>query len=469
MEKKQPPESMFSTVFFKFFSQTLPRLTAVVFPVAVAMATLPLSGAETTADGVEVVGGNRENLRELRELDRQLCTLFRITSRRSPIQCRVVCSEEIPPGALRFGVRKNLWQIEIHPDVSRWRQSFALRRQLLGYLFAAKGGVLPREADYFPDWVVAGIEARMNAAESSERLLGSNRFFPVLRYGCRTGRQPDFRILMSLHAEKMPAAVRVWFDELSRLFLETAAAVSTPTDNALLDYVMLKLTGKGSESEGYAATLRRVFLAASGKIPPGRFRENWEALSEDEKIQRFLEYSADRAACNVYFPRPAAWTAEEFRRVRNLSYPVLDSEGKPTGEERSLQLEGMPGFLVTRPDATALKLRKIGELNLALPGAAPEIARSILRLTDAIRALPEVRSDTMPMAEETFLKAIAEVEDVLCRISLREAWFEAEAEKFQSPFEIHRVELETAAAPDAVLSEAAEKYVERVERIYLDE
>lgn len=463
---------MFSIVFFKFFPKSFPQLTAACLAAFLSVfftAMLPLSGADTTADGVEIVGGNRENLRELRELDRQLCTLFRITSRRSPIQCRVLLTEEVPPGVLRFGVKKNLWLIEIHPDALLRPRNFGLCRQLLGYLFAAKAGVLPPEADYFPDWVVAGIEARLAASHHAERLLRSNRFFPILRSGCRTGRQPDFRLLMALPAEKMPPAVRMWFDELSRLFLETAAAHSPPTDNALLDYVMLNLTGKGSESEIYAATLRRVFLAAAGKIPPGRFRENWENLTGDEKVQRFLEYSADRAACNEYFPRPPEWTAEEFRRVRNLSYPVLDQEGNPTGEERSLLLEEMPGFLVTRPDATALKLRKIGELNLLLPGAAPEIIRSFRRLADAIRALPEVRSDTMPGAEEAFLKAIAEVEETLRRISLREAWFEAEAEKFQSPFELHRVELETAAENNSALSEAAEKYIERVERIYLDE
>ncbi len=442
-----------------------------LFACLLAAAFPLLHAAELTVGGVELATGDRTVIREVRLLDEELCSLFGVLTRRTPSRCRIMTSDRVAPGMIRVRTQGDLWILELNPEKGAWVRNKILRKKLMAYLLASKlGKVLPQSAGFVPEWVAAGIEARLAARKQAEQFLRNNRYFPVVRSCCESGRMPDFRVLMQLDPQTLSPAGRVWYDEFSRVLLETASACSARSDNALLDYLRGRLKRTGTEEQIYNATLRRIFLdAAQKELPEGRFRENREGLSEPLRVQRFLEYSADRIACNDYFPRPAAWTQEQFRQMRDLRYRALDEEGNPSGEVLTLPLEELPGFLLRRPDAFALKRQKMRELNTVLPGADPDFAFALRQLVERIWELPLQHGENAVPAEKRFRQALGDAEKSLALIEARESWFDREFLQYLTPFELHRLELETLAAEKTILPEAAEKYLEEIERLYLDE
>ena len=455
---------MFSEVFQKFFGKNL-------FAAALLLLASGGTAAEFTADGVELPPCDQATLRALRDLDRQLCGLFRVSSRRpGAVRCRIAFSNQLPPGTVRCEEKNRLRTVEFNPSSGGWRDDFALRKRLLGHLFAAKCGIeAPRNPDFFPDWAVAGIDARLLAARHAERLMRNNRYWPVLRCGCEIGALPDFRRMMELPFLQLPPAAGLWYGELSRLLLETAADDSSPVDNALADYVILRASAKGTEAEIFRATLGRVLLAAADRKLPLRCRDGWTELSDDAKIQRYLEFAAERAAYHEYFPKPPARMSGEFRRVRDLEYPSSDDPENPGNATLTAALERMPDVLLDRRDAAELKSRKSRELESILAGADPEFARELHELSAAVLRLPERSADRSRTAEAELARALARVEETLRRIESRELWLDEMELRFRSPFERNAVELDIVGRPDPVLSEKAAAYLEETERFYLDE
>ena len=313
-----------------------------IVPLLLFMAALPLCAATvTTYDGVDIdldhsSAESLATIEELRALDRQIVSLFRVSGRRLPLKCRIVISGELPPGELLVELKPREWTLSFNDRGGRWLTDFALRRRLAGMLILSKVPLAeaPAHPDYLPGWIIAGIDERMRAGRESELMLRRNRYMPVLRALSERGTFPDFRQLRNLTPELLTPPARAWYGELGRALLDYGAVCSTPTDNALLDYCILSAKPGSIENQNFLATLGRVFLkdAAQNGLPEHIGRETWDKLSDDEKIQRTLEAYARRLAFNDFFPQPVPITSAAFEALNKLELPVLDEHGLPTGE-----------------------------------------------------------------------------------------------------------------------------------------
>ena len=453
-----------------------------IVPLLLFMAALPLCAATvTTYDGVDIdldhsSAESLATIEELRALDRQIVSLFRVSGRRLPLKCRIVISGELPPGELLVELKPREWTLSFNDRGGRWLTDFALRRRLAGMLILSKVPLAeaPAHPDYLPGWIIAGIDERMRAGRESELMLRRNRYMPVLRALSERGTFPDFRQLRNLTPELLTPPARAWYGELGRALLDYGAVCSTPTDNALLDYCILSAKPGSIENQSFLATLGRVFLkdAAKNGLPEHTGREIWDKLSDDEKIQRTLEAYARRLAFNDFFPQPVPITSAAFEALNKLELPVLDEHGLPTGEHTSADLFDLPEIIQQRADAAALQ-QELRLRILALgEGNDGPFNRLLQDLADALMRLPltpPARPEPPPSSGERFRQAIARIRNDLERRAKIEAFLDAVEMENRIPADFYRDAIREANRPSPLLTEREEKFLERVEREWLDD
>lgn len=436
---------------------------------------MKLGADVTTADGVVIVPDRADasaaaTVEALRRLDRQLANLFRFHAHRSPIQCRVVLSDRIAPGAVELQFRGNAWEAVFNDRDGSWLESFPLRRRLIGFLLLAKaGGPQPKNPDFLPGWLVSGIDARLKAAAGPELYLRNNRQLPLLRALLTEGRFPRFREQVANAPDRFPPAARRWLEELSRVMLDLAALQSSPVDNALGDYVLLSARGDATADQAFDATVGRLFLSAAETLPISERRnpETWKSLSSDERIQLALEHFAGRLAWHEYAPRPAQTIRKEFAQIEIFRLPRLDRMGNPVEGEDESRIEDVPALLHSRPDHAELR-KRLGEALRAMNyGLSPELRAPLARLHEEINALPGPDAPEPLPPPTAFQTALNEFRAALDLYGKREDFLDDFDRRHRSPFEFYRARIEAAGTPDAMLTGPVRELLENTSRNYL--
>ncbi len=432
-----------------------------------------------TADQVELIpdrigGDAADTIEELKMLDRQLCALLRVGNRRSPILCRIAFSEKIPAGEVQLKSAKNIWTIEFNDRTPDWKTSFAMRGRILAWLLAAKLNNRPLAAnpERFPAWIVAGIDARMTGSRTAERFLRRNRQLPLLRALLAYGKFPDFLQTMQLKPAVLTASGQAWYRELCRVLVDSAFSCSTPVDNAFLDYLLLTAAGTADPEHVFRSTLGRLWLSAAERSPLPRRLETagWKDLSDDAKIQRYLEYSAEQLAWHDFSPRPAKFTRKQIDEILKADLPELDGNGNPTGRRLRVDYAELPDLVVQRPDAyqllrdESLRLRSIAE------GNGLDFGRQLRDLDLKLLALPITRREPHdPAPAEEFRHALRTLRESVVRRAGIEQYLEEFERAAESPFRLYESRIQEASTPDDFLIERARKFLERTEALYLQE
>lgn len=447
-----------------FISDILKTAAALLF----AACTLHAAGV-VTSDGVELaVSGDdaAETAELLKAFDRQLCTVFRVNSRRSPIRCRITASPEAPPGGVLFRTRRNNWFLEFNPAVPGWRDDLELWRRLAGVLLLAKrGGPAPQNPAYLPIWIAAGIRAEMEEQLGPERLLRSNRQYPITRALLAAGLSlPDFRYMTGgLDPLRFAPGELKWYREFSRLLLEILYGLTSPTDNALFDYAVLSADPAHTAEHVRASTIDRVLRNAAAKSGSADSKEPVD-------IQRFLEQCARRTVWHLFAPRPPEIAEAEFRKIDRLVLPLLDADGNATGKTERVPLDTLPERIAGRPDALDLRNGKINEIHRLAPGNSPEVVSRYRELIEALQLLPLKPEDPAgPAAAGRFRNALSEVKRYFPRRARLEEKLDDYARQAATPAERYTDRVEALRATPSYLSEKAGRLLERVEQRYLDE
>lgn len=450
-----------------FISDILKTIAAALL---LGIGTLHAAGV-VTADGVELAVGGAdaaETAELLKAFDRQLCTVFRVNSRRSPIRCRITASPNAAPGGVLFRTRRNLWDVEFNTTLPGWREDPELWRRLAGILLLAKhGGPPPENPAWLPVWLSEGILAQLEEQRGAERLLRRNRQYPITRALLAAKLPlPDFRYMTGeLDPSRLTRSERKWYREFSRLLLDILGNLTSPADNALLDYALLSADPKHSAEHVRSSTIERVLRNAALRAAPQTGRGNTPV-----NLQRFLEDCARRTVWHLFAPMPPEFAEARFREINQLELPVLDADRKPTGKIEIAPLDTLPDRLIGRPDGIAIRDRKIRELHSLIPGNSPELLARCRELGEAIRLLPLNPEDPARAAAVTrFRKALAELESYFpYRIRLEEKLDDYARNALPSS-ERYADRIEALRATPPFLTEKAAELLERVEKRYLDE
>ncbi|UKI30641.1 MAG: hypothetical protein L6W00_22360 [Lentisphaeria bacterium] len=178
-------------------------------------------------------------------------------------------------------------------------------------LLAKRGGPAPQNPAYLPIWIAAGIRAEMEEQLGPERLLRSNRQYPITRALLAAGLSlPDFRYMTGgLDPLRFAPGELKWYREFSRLLLEILYGLTSPTDNALFDYAVLSADPAHTAEHVRASTIDRVLRNAAAKSGSADSKEPVD-------IQRFLEQCARRTVWHLFAPRPPEIAEAEFRKNR---------------------------------------------------------------------------------------------------------------------------------------------------------
>lgn len=460
------------------FSLDLQRIV----PPLLLLAALPLCAATvTTHDGLDIDlyrsdAESLETVEELRALERQILLLFHVSGKRLPRKCRIVISGDLPPNTLQVDFQPQTWTLSFNDRDGRWFSDFALRRQIAGILLLSKlpHAKPPARFDYLPGWIAAGIDERMRSARSNELLLRSNRYMPVLRALAERGNFPDFQQMRNLTPELLPPPAMAWYRELGRAMLDYGAACSTATDNALLDYCILSEKNGSNEDRNFLSTLGRLFRqdAEQRGLPQKIGEDSWNKLSEDEQIQRALEAYSRRIAFNTFFPQPVSITSKAFEELNTLTLPLLDEHGSPKdGEQISVKLSELPEILLERDDAASIRQQLLTRILSLREGNDASFNRLLQDLFDALLRLPLTKFGRLgaPSADEQFRQSIARIRSDLERRARIEAFLDAAEVENRIPSEFYREAIREAIRPSPVLSEQEEKFLECIEREWLDD
>ena len=444
--------------------------------IALIGVAVPLRGATVvTADGLEIDMDRSDpeslaTIEELRALDNQITTLFRVSGRRLPRRCCVKVSSQLPPGELRMEFKPREWLLSFNDRGGQWHGQCQLWRRLTGVLLLSKipGAEPPLSPDFLPGWIAAGIASRLQSSKESELLLSRNRYFPVLRALAEQGKFPDFRQMRQLTPELLAPPAMGWYRELGRAMLECGFTVSSPADNALLDYCLLAARPGSIEDQNFKATLGRLLLADS--TPEGVAEGGGEpaspSLSGEEKIQRKLERFARQLAFNEFFPQPAHLTRAAFEAAMKFDLPVLGPDGKPTGETTIVDLTNLPELLPGRPDAVELRTN-LRKRFLALgPGNDRAFQNTLSELAETILLLPltpqEQQEEPSPYPEQ-FRRKIEQLRAGLDRREKIESELAAQEIRFAPPEKFYKEAISEATRPSPVLSNEAQRFLEQVE------
>ena len=450
-----------------FISDILKTITAVLL---LGAGTLHAAGV-VTGDGVELaVGGEEaaETAELLKAFDRQLCTVFRVNSRRSPIRCRITASPNAAPGGVLFRSRRNQWEVEFNTSLPGWKEDLELWRRLAGILLLAKrGGPAPENPAYLPTWLVAGIQAQLAEQRGAARLLRGNRQYPITRALLAANLPlPDLQYMSSeLDPARLTPGELKLYREFSRLLLEILFRLTSQTDNALFDYALLSADPKHSAEHVRGSTIDRVLRNAAQRAEEKAGRKN-----VPPNLQRFLEDCARRTVWHLLAPMPPEFAEAQFREINRLELPVLDADRKPTGKIEIAPLDTLPERLIGRPDGIAVRDRKINEIQRLVPGNSPEILSRYRELVEAIRALPFHPEDpARTAAADRFRQALAAVEHYFPYRARLEKKLDAYARQAESPVERYADRIEALRDTPPFLTEKAGQLLERIERRYLDE
>jgi len=438
--------------------------------------TTAMTGSGVAIDMDRSSAESLETLDELRMLDRQLVMLFRVGVRKLPLQCRIAVSGTLPKGKLQVEYNPGEWVLSFNDRGGDWLDDFELRRKLLGLMLLAKlpGAEPPSNPDWFPAWIAAGIDARVRASRTSESVMRRNRWFPVLRALSESGEFPDFRRMRLLDPALLPPSAFSWYRELSRAMLELGVERSSAVDNALLDYVILSVRPGGIESRNFQSSLGRVFLAGARRdgLPEQVGLKRWNVLDTDARIQLALESYARRLAFVSLFPQPVPMAEKEFASLDKFEFPVLDVKGVPTGKSVAVKLDDFPERLLDRPDAALLQHRLHVRI-LTLRGGNDSTTRRLLeKLSDAALRLPARRKSrengpSSPTAQ--FRQLVARIHSHFERREKIERFLDRVEAENRIPAEFYGDAIREVNRPSPVLTARERKFVDRVEREWLDD
>ena len=378
-------------------------------------------------------------------------------------------NETIPPGELVFRRGRALWEVEFAAENGDWKNDQSFREQLFGVLLLSKlPEARPDAVARMPGWIVAGFDEQRRGQNGPERLLRRNRQLPVIRTLLELGRFPDFRVMTRLDGGQLPEAARPWYAELSRLLLETVLELSTPADNALLDYAVLRTRPEVSEQEAFDATVGRVLLAAAARKFP---TEKNSGCSEDELRQKYLESAASSFGWHEYSPRPNRLARAAFEKNAAVTIPELAPDGTPSEATRTIDLAELPALLAEgRPDGAQLRTETVRGLQTLFAGNDSAHNRRLTRLITALEALPVIREEqptSIPAAN--FLSALRDMRRYFILREALEQSFEREAFSALPPGERYRTRMREAVRPSPLLTEAEQRFLDQTEARYLEE
>lgn len=415
-----------------------------------------LFGAVLTNDGIVIEStqgdlANSQTINQLKDIDRQICGLFRVNSRNGGKKLIIQIDRS---ASHSLEVLSDKTQIRVIVGDKTW-QDVAAREQLYGIILASKVNEYAPENQPLPGWLAGAVDCRLQALQKSERLIKKNRYFPYSRQLYELHALPDFFTHIKMRRPLLSGSSLDCYNELSRMYLEELWVLTSNTDNALLDYAVLTMTNKTTPELAVESTLGRVILKNAPKS---------DTLDNVARGNLFLNDYAVNVIFNDSFPVFPDDVKKEFAAIDTFQLPELDKDGKPLDKLKKYRLSDLPVLLIARKDLAETVRLKRQQINDFARNKSPDVRNAALSLYALLDALQKNPSNSVFAAD--YVAALDSVNRSLDRqTAVEKLLYDYECAHLPAA-ELFQNEIRSANEPDLSLSEKVKKYIDDVEKNY---
>ncbi len=415
-----------------------------------------LFGAVLTNDGIVIEStqgdlANSQTINQLKDIDRQICGLFRVGSRAGGKKLIIQIDRD---ASRSLEVLSDKTQIRVIVGDKTW-QDVAAKEQLYGIILANKVNEYKPENQPLPGWLAGAVDCRLQALQKSERLIKKNRYFPYSRQLYELNMLPDFFTHIKVRPRLLSGSSLDCYNEISRLYLEELWVLTGEADNALLDYAVLSMTNKAAPELAVESTLGRVILKYAPKS---------DTLSNLERGNLFMHNYAVNVIFNDSFPVFPEDVKKEFAAVDTFQLPLLDKDGKPLDKFKEYRLSDLPALFATRKDLTDTVRLKRQQLNDFARNKSPDVRSAALALYGLLDALQKNPSNSAFAAD--YIAALDSINRSLDRQkAVEKLLYDYESANLPAA-ELFQNEIREANQPDLSLSDKVKKYIDDVEKNY---
>ncbi|MBR7121557.1 MAG: hypothetical protein IKC94_04875 [Lentisphaeria bacterium] len=263
-----------------------------------------------------------------------------------------------------------------------WQDDFELRSKLYTFLIAHRFNLpYPGRSVKLFEWIVAGIDAELEAAATSGQHLVANReYFLLSGFAAVAGRVPDFAVMSKSGLSSDPV-LRDFYGAQARILL-----------------TILAENGKIKE------LFRRNFQGAGAEC----FLEFYTS-AENAAVE--LDSAAERLIWNRYRPIPAAVAMHRLAGMEKMFIQKADENGVLTGDFMECSWRELSAQLAAkRPDKHLIRNRFARQFTDLSRLCGDREKAACAAVTDAARQL-----DGSPENDEKFFNALNRLKATFAR------------------------------------------------------
>ncbi len=399
-----------------------------------------------------------DTLEYLRAADRVICKLLRRPSQK--LQCRILLSANFKQdfNVLKVGSCINIY---LPQNFSRRPDKQKLAGVLIRALLLTHSGIVPKERlNRIPDWLVTGVYGKLESKHQSQSILPVGGY-PGLAALTLADELPVFSDSLNnaLTPDEDGCAYEL-YRELCHFALERIYALSSITDNAIADIVILAAQEKYQDEEIFASTFGRLIIADYDK----RLLKLYKDIPDNRgKIQRWFRHQANHRIINVFSPLPGKLVQEQFQKFRTIPYQFRNADNKQIAKCDLLEL---PRLFSRVESGRVLITGKSNEL-MQLINKTPMIIVSPMSELNTI--LLQIGNEPPPIVIRRLEKAVADVETAIKRQIAIESFMTAREASSLSPGLRYRREIVEVRRTEDVDWPSMKRFLDEVEKSYLND
>lgn len=335
-------------------------------------------------------------------------------------------------GSNRTGFHRQIFYLP--GDSHSWRENPEVRAKLFALLISLRFN-LPRpdsEVKLF-DWIVCGIDAELEAADTSGQHLVSNReYFLLSGFAANAGKLPDFAVM---------------------------SRIGRSPDPVLQEFI------------GAQARILLQILAANGKLQE-LFRRNFQGAAPDCFMEFYtsgevavdeLNAAAERFIWNRQRPIPAAAALARISAMEKIMIQKVDENGELTGDFEEVSWQELSARLAVERRDKAIIRNRFAKQFTDFARLCGDAERDLCALAAA--AAREL--DGTPEKNAAFLNALNNLRSAITRRQAIERFF-CDAMLLNSPLPDHfHRHFQAAKVENTGCSEEQMRFLQRILNEYL--
>ncbi|MHB9138471.1 MAG: hypothetical protein ACYC4Q_03615 [Victivallaceae bacterium] len=382
-----------------------------------------------------------------------------IKSRRASgvINCRIFITPEVK-GKTAIQQINDLVTLSLNNEYETWKDDCQINRYLLSTIILCRLGLSPEENfNVLPQWLLAGMMGMIRQKQASARIIDV-QYMPGLRALALEGKIPELKKIISkpLYPESDGAAYE-FYEEICSFMVKKIETLSGGSEHILNDIIFLSAKKKYTPDEVFNTTVVRVTLDKY-------FKNSTLSMSDDEKFQLWFEASVREKVLSPFNPFSAAQIKEKVAGIRKVTCKMKTGGKEP--REETFDILDLPEKLPSVENKNAVLLEKSRTMDL-IQNACPQPLMA--PVSDLSAALNDIGNKSSDDAREHLAAALNTLGEELKKQEAIENYLIELENKQISPALIYNMEIKEVNRTDDVMWPSLNKYLETVEKKFLED